>query len=82
MWQSKKKIHSNGQPKLVGYVPLLNSKAIFMFLTLPNTSVQTDVIGERINRGGRFGSEISVLYHFYGHENGVNLLKNKLETKI
>ena len=55
VWQSKKKIHSYGQPKLVGHVPLLNSKVISMFLTLPNTSVQAEVIGERINRGGGFG---------------------------
>ena len=51
-----------------------------MFLTLPNTSVQAEVIGEKINWGGGYGLEIPVLYHFYGHENGINWLKNKLKA--
>ena len=80
VWQSKKKNHSYGQPKLVGHIPLLNSKVISMFLTLPNTSVQVEVIGQRINPGGGYRLKIPVLYHFYGHENGVNWLKNKLEA--
>ena len=72
MWQSKKKIYSYGHPKFVGHVPLLNSKVISMFLTLPNTSVQAEVIEEKINLGVGYGLKIPVLYHFYGHENGVN----------
>ena len=51
-----------------------------MFLTLPNTSVQAEVIGERINRGDGYGLKIPVLYHFYGHKNGINWLKNRLEA--
>ena len=65
---------------MVGHVPLLNSKAISMFLTLPNKSVQAEVIGETINRDGGYGLEIPVLYHFRGNENGVNWLKVRLET--
>ena len=51
-----------------------------MFLSLPNTSVQAEVIGGRTNRGGGYGLEIPVSYHFYGHEKGVNWLKNRLEA--
>ena len=80
VWQLKKKIHSYGQPELVGHVPLLNSKVISMFLRFPNTSAQAEVIGDRIKRGGGYGLEIPVSYHFYGHENGINWLKNKPEA--
>ena len=65
---------------LVGHVPLLNSKVVSMFLTLPNTSVQAEVIEESINQGGGYGLEIPVLYQIYGHENGVNWLKNRLQA--
>ena len=32
-----------------------------------------------INQSGGYGLEIPYSYHFYGHEKGVNLLKNTLE---
>ena len=37
------------------------------------------MIGERINRGGGYGLEIPVSYHFYGHEKSINWVKNRLE---
>ena len=43
------------QPKLSGHVPLSYTKVISMFLKLPNTSVQAEVIGERINGGNGYG---------------------------
>ena len=50
---------SYGQPKLVDHVLLLHSNLfICMFLTLPNTSLQAYVIGERINQSGGYGLEI------------------------
>ena len=39
-----------------------------MLLTVPNTSVQAEVIEERVNLGGGYRLEIPVSYHFYGHE--------------
>ena len=51
-----------------------------MFLTLQNTSNQAEVIGQRINPGGRYGLEIQVSYNFYDHKKGVNWFKNRLET--
>ena len=65
---------------MAGHVPLLNSKATSMSLTLPSTSVQAEVIGERINQVGGYGLEIPALYHFYGYESGINWLKYRLET--
>ena len=46
---------------LGSYVPMLHSKVISMFLTPPNMSVQVEVIGDRINRGGGYELEIQVL---------------------
>ena len=40
---------SYGQPKLIGHLSLLYSKVISMFLTLPNTPVQSQVVAEIIN---------------------------------
>ena len=40
--------------------------------------VQAKVIEERINRGGGYGLQIPVSYHFCGHEKGVNWLNNRL----
>ena len=69
-------------PKLVGYVPLLYNKVESMFLTLPNMSIQAEVIGKRFNGGGDHGLEIPFSYDFYGHEKGVNWLKNRRLAKI
>ena len=70
----------NGQTKLVGLVLLLNSKVISMFLTLPNTSVQAELIIGRINQRGGYWLDIPVLDHFYGYRKGADWLKNRLET--
>ena len=51
---------SYGLPKLVGHAPLLYSKVISMFLILPNISVEAEVVGEIIKRGGSYGLEIPV----------------------
>ena len=39
-----------------------------MFLTLPNTTIEAEVVGKRLNRGGGYGLEIPVIYRFYGKE--------------
>ena len=51
-----------------------------MFLTLPNTSVQAELIIGRINQRGGYWLDIPVLDHFYGYRKDVNRLKNRLET--
>lgn len=78
--QSKKKIHTDSLGRLVGHLPLLNSKVVSIFLALSDTSVQAEVTGERIDRGGGYEQEIPVLYQFYCNENEVNWLKNRLEA--
>ena len=69
-----------GQPMLLCHVLLLYSEVISMFVTLPNTSVQVEVIGERVIPGGVDGLELPVSYHFYDHEKGENWLKNTVEA--
>ena len=38
-----------------------------MFLKLPNT-IEDEVVGKRVNRGGGYGLEIPVAYRFNGPE--------------
>ena len=47
---------------------------------MPNTYITAEVIGKRLNRGGGYGLEIPVIYHFYGQEKLVNLAIRKLEA--
>ena len=51
-----------------------------MFLKVPNTSIEVEVVGKRLNRGGGYGLEISVIYRFYDQENLVNRLIKKIEA--
>ena len=37
------------------------------------------MIEERVNLGGGYPLEITISDHFYGHEKGINWLKNQLE---
>ena len=39
-----------------------------MFLKVPNTSIEVEVVGKRMNRGGGYGLEIPVVYRFNGPE--------------
>ena len=59
------------------HIPQNISKAYSMFLKVPNTSIEFQVIGKRLNRGGGYGLEI---YHFYGQEKLVNWLIKKIEA--
>ena len=51
-----------------------------MFLKVPNTSIEVEVVGKRLNRGGGYGLEISVIYRFYDQENLANRLIKKIEA--
>ena len=51
-----------------------------MFLMIPFTSIEAEVVGKMLNRGGDYGLEISVKYRFYGQEKIVQWLTKKLET--
>ena len=66
--QQKKKIHMDSLSSLA--ICHCYTAVISMLLTVPNTSVQAEVIEERVNLGCSYGLEIPVSYHFYGHERG------------
>ena len=51
-----------------------------MFLTLPNTTIEAEVVGQRLNRGGGYGLEIPVIYRFYGKEKTIMWLTKKLKA--
>ena len=65
---------------IVWHIPQNISKACSIFLKVPNTSIEFQVIGKRLNRGGGYGLEIPVIYHFYGQEKLVNWLIKKIEA--
>ena len=39
-----------------------------MFLMIPSTSIEVEVVVKRLNRRGGYELEIPVKYRFYGHE--------------
>ena len=47
---------------------------------VPNTSIEVQVVGKRLNHGGGYGLEIPVIYCFYGQEKLVNWLIKKTEA--
>ena len=51
-----------------------------MFLKVPNSSIEVQVEGKRLNRVGGYGLEIPVIYRFYGQEKLVNWFIKKVET--
>ena len=65
---------------IVGHAPQNISKTCSMFLKAPNTSIEVQVAGKRLNCGGGYGLEISVIYRFHGHEKLVNWLIKKFEA--
>ena len=49
-------------------------------LKVPNTLIEVQVVGKRLNLGGGYGLEIPVIYRFYGQEKLVNWLIKKTEA--
>ena len=71
MWEKK---------TIIGHVPQNISKTCSMFLKVPNTSIEVQVVGKRLNRGGGCGLDITVIYGFYGQEKLVIWLIKKIEA--
>ena len=71
---------SYGKEVIVGHMPENVSKCCSMFLTLPNTTIEAEVVGKRLNRGGGYGLEIPVFYRFYGKEKTIMWLTKKLKA--
>ena len=57
---------------IVGHVPQNISKTCSMFLKVPNTSIEVQVVGKRLNRGGGYG--------FYGQEKLVHWFIKQIEA--
>ena len=51
---------------IIGHIPQNISRTCSMFLKVPNTSIEVQVVGKRLNRGEDCGLEIPVIYRFYG----------------
>ena len=51
-----------------------------MFLKVPNTSIEVQVVEKRLKCGGGYDPEIPDFYHFYGQEKLVNWLIEKIEA--
>ena len=49
-----------------------------MILKIPNTSIEVDVVGKRVNRGGGYSLEIPVAYRFNRQEKLVKWLIKKI----
>ena len=47
-------------------------------MKVPNTSIEVQVVGKTLNRGGGYGLEIPLIYCFYGQEKPVNWLIKKI----
>ena len=73
---------SLGKESVVGHIPHNISKVSSMFLTIPSTAIEVEVLGKRVNRGSGsgYGLEIPVKYRYYGQEKLIQWLAKKLEA--
>ena len=71
---------SLGKKSVVGHIPHNISKFSSMFLTIPSTAIEVEVLGKRVNRGSGYGLEIPVKYRYYGQEKLIQWLAKKLEA--
>ena len=65
---------------VVGHIPHNISKFSSMFLTIPSTAFEVEVLGKRVNRRSSYGLEIPVKYRYYGQEKLIQWLAKKLEA--
>ena len=63
---------------IVRHVPQSISKTCSMFMKVPNTSIEVQVVETMLSRRGGYGLGIPVIYHFYGQEKLVNWLIKKI----
>ena len=71
---------SLGKESVVGHIPHNISNFSSMILTIPSTTIEVEVLGKRVNRGSRYGLEITVKYRYYGQEKLIQWLDKKLEA--
>ena len=70
---------------IVGHVPEIISKCCSVFLAIPNTAIEAQVFGKRVNCGGGYELEIPVIYRFFSAarlvkrvDKKISAVKNKL----
>ena len=68
---------SLGMESVVGHIPHNISKFSSMFLTIPSTAIEVEVLG---NRGSGYGLEIPLKYRYYGQKKLIQWLAKKLEA--
>ena len=80
---------SLGKESVVGHIPQNISKFSSMFLTIPSTAIEVEVLGKSVNRGSGYELEIPVKYRYYGQEKLIQwsakklgAVKKELECKI
>ena len=69
-----------GKETVVGHIPHNISKFSSMFLTIPSTAIEVEVLGKRVNRGSGYGLESPVKYRYYGQEKLIQWLAKKLKA--
>ena len=68
------------EDRVLDHIPLVISKCISLFLTLPGSFIETKVTGKRINRGGGYRLEVPCKYRISGQERAVDWIKRKATT--
>ena len=71
---------SLGNESVIGHIPHNISKFSSMFLIIPSTVIEVEVLGKRVNCGSGYGLEIPVKYRYYGQEKLIQWLAKKLEA--
>ena len=69
-----------GKETVVGHIPHNISKFSSMFLTIPSTAIEVEVLGKRVNRESGYGLESPVKYRYYGQEKLIQWLAKKLKA--
>ena len=54
------------------------SKFVHMFLNLPGSHLEAELIGGRVNRGGGYGLEAPCNYCLTGQKKAIELVKKKI----
>ena len=70
------------EDRVVGHIPLAISKCISLFLTLPESCIETKVTGKRINRGAGYGLEVPCKYRISWREKAVDWIRRKATTSL
>ena len=63
---------------VVGHVPQNICRFFWKFLSPPNASIRSRVLGKRVNHVAAYGLEITVRFVFLGRVKGVEWIKKKI----